>query len=60
MGKRRSNDSFTSTLGKRVTATQLTPTSAQRLHPEGWEVHLVSEEEDEREPAPLASKTIFN
>jgi hypothetical protein len=60
MGKRPSNDSFTATLGKHVTATQLTPTSAQPLHPERREVYIVSEEEDEREPAPLASKKVSN
>jgi hypothetical protein len=60
MGKRPSKDSFTSTLGKRVAATQLTPTSAQPLHPERQEVYIVSEEEDEREPAPLASKKVSN
>jgi len=60
MGKRPSEDSFTSTLGKRVAATQLTPTSAQHLHPERWEVYIVSEEEDERQPAPLASKKVSN
>jgi len=60
MGKQPSKDSFTSTLGKRVAATQLTPTSAQPLHPERQEVHIVTEEEDEREPAPLASKKVSN
>ena len=60
MGKRPSKDSFTSTLGKRVAATQLTPTSAQPLHPERREVYIVSEEEVEREPAPLASKKVSN
>jgi hypothetical protein len=60
MGKRPSKDSFTSTLGKRVAATQLTPTSAQPLHPERREIYLVSEEEDERELAPLASKKVLD
>jgi hypothetical protein len=60
MGNRTSKDSFMSTLGKRVAATQLTPTSAQRLHPEHWEVYIVSEEEDECEPAPLGSKKVSN
>src|SRR5882757_5608139 len=60
MGKRPSKDSFLSTLGKRVAATQLTPTSAQPLHPERREVYIVSEEEDEREPAPQASKKVSN
>jgi hypothetical protein len=60
MGKRPLKDSFTSTLGKRVAATQLTPTSAQPLYPERREVYIVSEEEDEREPSPLASKKISN
>ena len=60
MGKRPSKDSFTSTLGKRVAAIQLSPTSAQPLHPERREVYIVLEEEDEREPAPLASKKVSN
>jgi len=60
MGKRPSKDSFTSTLGKRVAATQLTPTLAQPPHPEHREVNIVSEEEDERKPAPLASKKVSN
>jgi hypothetical protein len=60
MGKRPSKDSFSSTVGKRVTATQLTPTLAQSLHPERREVYIVSEEEDECEPAPLALKTVSN
>jgi len=60
MGKRPSKASFTSTLGKRVAATQLTPTSEQPLHPERQQVYIVSEEEDEHEPAPLASKKISN
>jgi len=34
--------------------------SAQPLDPERREVYIVSEEEDEREPAPLASKKISN
>jgi len=60
MGKRPSKDSFTSTLGKRVAATQSTPTSAQPLHSERREVYIVSEEVDEREPVPLASKKVSN
>jgi len=60
MGKRPSKDSFTSTLGIRVAATQLTPTSAQPLHPERRDVYIVSEEEDERESVPLASKKVSN
>jgi len=60
MGKWPSKDSFTSTLGKRVAATQLTPTSAQPLYPEHQEVYIVSEEEHEREPALLASKKVSN
>jgi len=60
MGKRPSKDSFTSTLGKQVAATQLSPTLALPLQPERREVYIVSEEEDEREPAPLASKTVSN
>jgi len=60
MGKWPSKDSFTSTLGKRVAATQLTPMSAQPLHAERLEDYIVSEEDDEREPAPLASKKVSN
>ena len=60
MGKRPSKDSFTSTLGKRVAATQLTPTLAQPQHPERREVYIVLEGEDKREPAPLASKKVSN
>ena len=60
MGKRPSKNSFTSTLGIRVVPTQLTPTSAQPLHSGCREVYIVSEEEDEREPAPLASKKVSN
>ncbi|KAF8534843.1 hypothetical protein BDD12DRAFT_809030 [Trichophaea hybrida] len=60
MGKRPSNDSFTSTLGKRVAATQSTSTSAQPLHPDRREIYLVLEEEDERELAMLASKKVFD
>jgi len=58
MGKQPSKDSFMSTLGKEVAATLLTPTSAQPLHPEGWEIYIVSEEQDECEPAPLASNKV--
>jgi len=58
MGKWASQDSFTSTLGKHGVATYLTPTSVRPLHSESWEVYIVSEEEDEREPAPLASQKI--
>jgi len=60
MGKRPSKHSFTSTLGIRVAATDVTPTSAQPLHPERREVYIVSEEEDERESVPLASKKVSN
>jgi len=56
MGMWPSKDSFTSTLGKWVTAPQLIPTSVQILHPEDWNVYIVSEEEDELEPVPLAPK----
>jgi len=58
MGKRRSNNFFLSTLGKRVVATQLTPTSALPLHPERQAIYSVSEEEDEWEPALLALKRV--
>ena len=57
-GKRLSNDSFMSTLGKRVAATQIPPTSARHLHSVRREVYIVSEGEDESEPAPLASKKL--
>ena len=60
MGQRPSKDSVTSTLGKLVAATQLTPTLAKPLHPERREVHIVSEEEYEREPALLPSKKVFD
>ena len=60
MGKRPSKDFFTSTLGKLVAATQLTLTSVQPLHPKCWEVHIVWKEEDECEPALLASKKVSN
>jgi len=60
MGKQPSRDSFTSTLGKQVAASQLTPTSAQPLHPEYWEVYIVSEEENQCKPAPLASKQVLD
>jgi len=55
MGKRPSKDSIMSTLGKQVAAMQLTPTQAQPLQSERRELYIVSEEEDERKPAPLAS-----
>ena len=58
MGKRLSKDPFTSTLGKLVAETQLTPTLAQLLHTECRKVYSVLENEDEREPAPLASKEV--
>jgi hypothetical protein len=38
MGKRPSKDSFTSTLGKQVAATELSLTSEQPLHSEHWDV----------------------
>jgi len=56
MGKWPSKDSFMSTLGKSVTATQLTSTSAQRVHPKHREVNIVWVEEDEPEPAPQVCK----
>jgi len=55
-----SNNSFTSTLGHQVTATQFTPTSSQPLHPERGEIHILLEEEDERKPALLVSKKVPN
>jgi len=58
MGKQPSKDSFMSILGKRVVATQSTATSVQPLHPEHREVYIVPEEEDELDPAPLASKKV--
>jgi hypothetical protein len=60
MGMWPSKDSFRLTHRKRVTATQLTPTSAQPQDPEHLKVSTVSEEEDEREPVPLASKKVSN
>jgi len=60
MRKRTSKDSFKSTLGKRVAATQITSTSAQPRHPERQEAYIVSEEEDARELAPLPSKKVSN
>jgi len=59
MTKRPSRDPFTSRLPKWVVTTKLTPPSVQPLHP-GWhEVYIVSEEEDERKHAALASKKLF-
>jgi len=58
MGKQPPNYSFKSTLGGRVVATQLPISSALPLHRERQEVNIVSEEEDERVPAPLASKMV--
>jgi len=60
IANRPSKDSFTAILGKRLSATQLTPMAARPLHPERQEVYIVSEEEDERQPAPLASKQVCN
>jgi len=60
MGKQLSKYSFTSIVGKQVTATELTPTLVRLLCPECCEVYLVSEEEDEREPAPLPSKKVLD
>jgi hypothetical protein len=60
IGKWPSKDSFKSTLGKQVAATQFTATSAQPLHPECQQFPIVSEEENEREPAPLVSKKVSN
>jgi hypothetical protein len=60
MGKRPSQDSFTSILGQQVAATQFTLMSAQPLHRERQEVYIVSEEDNDSEPAPLASKKVSN
>jgi hypothetical protein len=60
MGTRSSKDSFMSILGKRVAPTQLTPTSAQPLNLGHLEVYIVSEEEDECDPALLESKNVSN
>jgi hypothetical protein len=60
MVKSPSNDSFTSSLGTGVMATQLAPAIAQRQHRENWKVYNDSEEEDEREPDPLIFKNVFN
>jgi len=58
MIKRPSKDSFSSTPGKHVLATQLTPTSALPLHPECREVYIIPEEENECNHAPLVSKLV--
>jgi hypothetical protein len=58
MGKRPSKYSFISPLAKQATATQSSPTLSQPLHPEHREVIIVSEEEDECEPVPLAHKKV--
>jgi len=58
MGEWPSRYSFTSILGERGVATQLTSMSAQPLHPERQEGYIISEEEDERKPAPQASKKV--
>jgi hypothetical protein len=55
-----SKDSFTSTLGKQVEANKLFAKSVLPLHPEHREVYIVSEEEDQRKPALLASKKVSN
>jgi hypothetical protein len=60
MGKQPSKDSFTSTLGKRVAVTQLTPELEQALHPERQAVYIVSGEEDQPEPVLLAYKNLSN
>jgi len=49
-----------STLGKGVAATELTPVLARPQYPESWAVYIVSEEENQCEPAPLASKKVFD
>ena len=43
-----------------VKAIQSTPMLVEPLHPEHWEVYTVTEEEDECEPAPVASKIVFD
>jgi len=55
---RPSDGSFTSTLGKWVVVTQLSPPLLQPLHPENQKVYIVLEEEDEREPALQASEKV--
>jgi len=59
-GKWPSKDLITSTLGMRVSATQCTSTLVPPPNPEHREVCLVSEEEYERQPAPLAAKKILH
>lgn len=54
--KEPSKDSFTWTLQKQVESTQLHPTIAQPQCFEHREINIVSEQEDEPEIAPLASK----
>jgi hypothetical protein len=58
MGQRLSHDSFMSTLGKPVAATQITHTLARPLRPELWEVYISSEANDERDPVPLPSMKV--
>jgi len=58
ISKRPSKVSFTSTLGTRVLAIQLTLTLVHPLRDLYWEACIDSEEEDKRDPAPLESKNI--
>jgi len=51
------NDSFMSTFGKQVRATQETCTSTIPLHPERREVNIVSEEEDHQQQLQFPSET---
>jgi len=60
IGKRPSTDSFMSTLGKWVVATQWTSMSVQPLKSERGEVYIFPEEEDESELVPLASMKVSN
>jgi hypothetical protein len=55
-----SKDSFTSTLAKQDESNKLIAISVLHQQPEHREVYIVSEVEDEREPAPLASKKVSN
>jgi len=58
IGKGQSKDSFTSTHGKLVATTQSAPRSARLRHPAPQEVNISSAEEDQHEPAGLASKKV--
>jgi len=60
MGKQPWNDLFPSVYGNQVAATNVTPTSPHAIHPETEEVYIITEEEDQNNPAPLVSKKDFD